>query len=365
MTDVTCVDLFCGAGGLTHGLVLEDIRVTSGVDVDPACRYPFEANNQGARFLKKDVCELEGGELNALFGEGGIRLLAGCAPCQPFSTYARRYDIKRDHKWGLLYEFSRLAEATTPDLVTMENVPSLAKNDVFLDFVAELKRLGYWTHHEIVDCSKYGVPQTRRRLVLLASRFGDIRLIPPTTNEPRTVRDVLRHLPEIEAGEAWPGDLLHTASRLSNINLQRIRASRPGGSWQDWPEHLVAACHRSKSGHTYKSVYGRMVWDKPSPTVTTQCHGFGNGRFGHPSQDRAISLREAAILQSFPDDYEFAARHEDISFSILARLIGNAVPVELGRAVAKSVWSHLENHGLAHAPVPSDEESKYTETLVS
>lgn len=365
MTNVSCVDLFCGAGGLTHGLVLEGIDVTAGIDVDPACRYPFEENNHGACFLKRDVRDLGGEELDALFGEGGIRLLAGCAPCQPFSTYAQRYDIKRDHKWGLLYEFSRLAEATQPDLVTMENVPSLAKNEVFLDFVKELERLGYWTDYAIVDCSKYGVPQTRRRLVLLASRHGEIALIPPTASKPRTVWEAIGHLPKIPAGGAWHEDPLHTASGLSDINLQRIRASKPGGSWKDWPEHLVAACHRSKTGSTYPSVYGRMEWEKPSPTMTTQCHGYGNGRFGHPSQDRAISLREAAILQSFPETYKFAACHEDISFSALARLIGNAVPVELGRAVGKSVWAHLESVGRAHASTSREGEHQSAQALVS
>lgn len=365
MTDVTCVDLFCGAGGLTHGLVLEGIDVVAGIDVDPACKYPFEKNNQGARFLKKDVRELRGEDLDALYGKSGIRLLAGCAPCQPFSTYAQRYDIKRDHKWSLLNEFSRLAEESQPDLVTMENVPSLAKNDVFLSFVEKLQRLGYWTNHAIVDCSKYGVPQTRRRLVLLASKHGEFRLIPPTTTEPRTVRQVIGHLPEIPAGGNWTEDPLHTASSLSEINLQRIRASKPGGTWRDWPEHLVAACHRAKTGRTYPSVYGRMEWEKPSPTMTTQCHGYGNGRFGHPSQDRAISLREAAILQSFPETYKFSARHEDVSFSILARLIGNAVPVELGRAIAKSIKIHLESLELASEQSVCDDESRNTEALVS
>lgn len=365
MVDVACVDLFCGAGGLTHGLVLEGIDVTAGVDVDSACRYPFEANNRNAHFLKKDIRDLEGEELEVMFGGSGIRLLAGCAPCQPFSTYAQRYNIKRDHKWGLLYEFSRLSEATLPELVTMENVPSLAKNDVFLDFVKDLKRLGYEVEYQVVDCSRYGVPQTRRRLVLLASRLGQIKMIPPTVTKPLTVKEVIGHLPEIEAGGSSPEDSLHTASGLTEINLQRIRASKPGGSWKDWPEHLVAACHRAKTGSTYSSVYGRMEWGRPSPTMTTQCHGYGNGRFGHPSQDRAISLREAAILQSFPEYYQFAACHEDISFSALARLIGNAVPVELGRAVGKSVWAHLASVELAHERNIRGGEHQYAEAFVS
>lgn len=363
MTDVACVDLFCGAGGLTHGLVLEGIDVVAGIDVDPACRYPFEENNQGARFLQKDVSELKGEDLDALYGESAIRLLAGCAPCQPFSTYAQRYDIKRDHKWSLLNQFSRLAEESQPELLTMENVPSLMKNDVFLAFVEKLQSLGYWTHHGIVDCSKYGVPQTRRRLVLLASKYGDIRFTPPTFTGPRTVFEAIGHLPEIAAGVFSPQDPLHTASGLSDINMQRIKASKPGGTWRDWPEHLVATCHRSESGRTYSSVYGRMEWEKPSPTMTTQCHGYGNGRFGHPSQDRAISLREAAILQSFPETYKFAPQYESVSFTALARLIGNAVPVKLGRAVAHSLISHLNAHGVAEQ-APCDDETKYTEAFM-
>ena len=365
MSFVSCVDLFCGAGGLAHGFVSEGINVAAGIDLDPGCRYPFESNNQGARFVEKDVRDVEGKDLGALFGENEIQILAGCAPCQPFSTYAQRYDIKRDHKWNLIYDFSRLAAATAPDVVAMENVPSLARNEVFLDFVEELKGLGYWTHHEIVDCSKCGVPQTRRRLVFLASRHGEIRLLPQYLNALRTVRDAIGHLPEIKAGEECPEDPLHRASSLSELNLQRIRASKPGGSWKDWPEDLVASCHRSKSGSTYPSVYGRMEWSKPSPTMTTQCHGYGNGRFGHPSQDRAISLREAAILQSFPETYKFAARPEDIRFSVLARLIGNAVPVELGRAIAKSISDHLASVGLAHKQAGSNEGWQVAEDFVS
>lgn len=364
MTYVSCVDLFCGAGGLTHGLVLEGIDVTAGIDLDAICHHPFEENNFGATFYRRDVRDLEGRELDSLFGANGVRVLAGCAPCQPFSTYAQRYDLKRDHKWGLLYEFSRLAHEVKPDIVTMENVPSLAKNKVFLDFTRELARMGYRTHYQVVDCTRYGVAQRRRRLVLMASRHGDIRLIPPVMTEVATVRDAIGHLPEIAAGGTCRRDPLHTASSLSEVNLMRIRASRPGGSWRDWPEHLVANCHRSKSGTSYPSVYGRMEWDKPAPTMTTQFHGYGSGRFGHPSQDRAISLREAALLQSFPNDYKFAVCREEVSLSALARLIGNAVPVELGRAVGKSIWTHLESVGMGHSS-NSDEQGCQTGDVVA
>lgn len=340
MSKIKCVDLFCGVGGLTHGFVLEGLSVVAGVDVDPMCRYPFEVNN-GARFIECDIEKLSSGELNELYEGALVRVLAGCAPCQPFSNYATRYGRQDDKKWGLLYEFSRLTVESIPDVISMENVATVVKHSVFNDFVDTLMRLGYQVSYQVVNSSLYGVPQNRQRMVLLASRHGNIELIPPSKGKTLTVRDAIYHLPKLSAGDSDPDDPLHVACKLSEKNLQRIRASKPGGSWRDWPEHLVADCHRNPSGQTYPSVYGRMEWDKPAPTMTTQCHGYGNGRFGHPEQDRAISLREAAILQSFPKAYDFVPRNGEISFSTLGRLIGNAVPVELGRAIARSIKRHL------------------------
>lgn len=337
---ISCVDLFCGAGGLTHGFVLEGLPVVAGIDMDPACRFPYEANNQ-ARFVERDISKVTAEELKELYGDAEVKVLAGCAPCQPFSTYAQRYSLDSDGKWGLLYEFARLAKETKPDVITMENVPTVAKHAVFHDFVDTLKRLKYHVWYDVVDSSRYGVPQARRRMVLLASRYGEIEFIPPTHEKPKTVREAIGRLRPLQAGEAAPRDKLHVASTLSEKNLQRIRLSKPGGTWRDWPKHLVAECHRSESGRTYPSVYGRMEWDKPAPTMTTQCYGFGNGRFGHPEQDRAISLREAAILQSFPRDYAFVPKGREVSFTTLGRLIGNAVPVDLGRAIARSINRHL------------------------
>ncbi|ABN90755.1 modification methylase HgiDII [Burkholderia pseudomallei] len=341
MANISCVDLFCGAGGLTHGFVLEDLPVVAGIDLDPACRYPYEANNR-AKFVERDVSTVTTEELETLFGDAELTILAGCAPCQPFSSYAQRYELDgEDGKWGLLYEFARLAQGTEPDVITMENVPTVAKHAVFHDFVDTLTRLGYKVWFDVVDSSRYGVPQMRRRMVLLASKHGDIEMIEPTHKTPKTVRQAIGRLRSLSAGEAAPRDKLHVASTLSEKNLQRIKVSKPGGTWRDWPEDLIAECHRAESGRTYPGVYGRMEWDKPAPTMTTQCYGFGNGRFGHPEQDRAISLREAAILQSFPRDYAFVPKDGEVSFTVLGRLIGNAVPVNLGRAIARSIKEHL------------------------
>ena len=341
MAKISCVDLFCGAGGLTHGFALEGLPVVAGIDMDPACRFSYEANNS-AKFIERDISQVTTAELNALFGNADIKILAGCAPCQPFSTYAQRYELDgKDGKWGLLYEFARLAKGARPDVITMENVPTVAKHEVFHDFVSALERLGYKVWFDIVDSSLYGVPQSRRRMVLLASRHGLIKMSEPLLKKPKTVRQAIGRLRTLMAGETSPRDKLHISPKLSEINLKRIKASTPGGTWREWPEHLVAVCHKAESGKTYPGVYGRMEWDKPAPTMTTQCYGFGNGRFGHPEQDRAISLREAAILQSFPRDYLFIPKGGSVSFKVLGRLIGNAVPVELGRAIARTICSHL------------------------
>lgn len=340
--NIACVDLFCGAGGLTHGFILEELPVVAGIDLDPACRFPYEQNNIQARFVERDIRKITVDELNVLFGDTELTILAGCAPCQPFSTYTQRYELDgKDGKWGLLYQFARLAKGSLPDVITMENVPSVAKHEVFHDFVDTLERLGYQVWYEVVDSSSYGVPQMRRRMVLLASRHGRIEMIQPTHKKPKTVRQAIGHLRPLRAGESSPRDRLHVTSTLSERNLERIKVSKPGGTWRDWPKHLIAECHRAESGRTYPGVYGRMEWDKPAPTVTTQCYGFGNGRFGHPEQDRAISLREAAILQSFPRDYAFVPNDGQVSFKELGRLIGNAVPVDLGRAIARSINHHL------------------------
>lgn len=337
---ISCVDLFCGAGGLTHGLIQEGIDVTAGIDLDPICRYPYEANNKDAVFIERNISEVSSKEVESYFLPGSLRVLAGCAPCQPFSSYTQRYDMKRNDKWVLLKEFQRLAEDIRPDMVTMENVPSIREHNVFARFVKSLKELRYNVWYEVVNCMDYGVPQTRKRTVLLASRHGEISMIDKTHPVPVTVKQSIGRLRSLAAGEQAPRDPLHVAASLSDKNLARIKYSKPGGTWKDWPTHLVADCHKAKTGKTFSGVYGRMEWNKPGPTMTTQCYGYGNGRFGHPEQNRAISLREAAILQGFSRDYKFVSPKDNVEFIKIGRLIGNAVPVYLGRAIAQSIKLH-------------------------
>lgn len=347
----TVIDLFAGAGGLTHGFFLERFRVVAGIEANKTFKYAYEKNNRGTKFVCAKIEDITPEDLLELYPQGDLRVLAGCAPCQPFSSYTR---VTGKHQsWQLLQEFSRLIKALRPEIITMENVPRLYTYDggaVLADFFAILNNLDYnVTVDPRVYAPNYGVPQHRSRLVLMASRLGPIEFLPPTHHPGsyRTVRQTIEDLEAIPAGGVSEHDPLHRAMGLSALNLERIRASTPGGTWHDWPESLRADCHKKHSGRTYKNVYGRMVWDEPSPTITTQCYGFGNGRFGHPEQDRAISMREAALLQTFPLNYEFFDPNtEEISLTKLAQMIGNAVPVALARMIAGSIKQHiLEQRG--------------------
>lgn len=345
----TVVDIFCGAGGLTHGFILEGFNVSAGVDVDPSCRYPYEQNNPNVRFIEESVEELSAAEVLSWYPAGQPRILVGCAPCQPFSSFTNKVKNKAD-QWRLVDNFASLILNVQPDIVSMENVTRLKTfkdGAIFQNFVNKLEAAGYFVTHTEVYCPDYGIPQQRKRLVLFASKKGNIELIAKTHSEPNypTVRDAISHLPPLKAGAKSSKDNLHRASQLDDINLKRIRQSRPGGTWLDWDEELRAACHKKTSGRFYKSVYGRMEWDKPSPTITTQAFSFGTGRFGHPEQDRALSLREMATLQTFPEKYAFVPPNQPkVTFESVGVLIGNAVPVLLGRVIAQSIQRHLDEY---------------------
>ena len=349
MKNCTVIDLFCGAGALTHGFILEDFKVVAGLDADKSCKHAYEKNNPGATFIEKKIEDVEAAELIGLYPKEDVKILVGCAPCQPFSAY-NKSKRNQDDKWKLLDNFFDLISKVEPDIVSMENVPNLTtfrKGKVYRDFVDRLEKEYIVTECLKVSCLDYGVPQHRKRLVLFASKpeYGKVELLDPThtPDKYKKVKDVIWGLEPLEAGETSRNDPYHKAAGLSELNLRRIKASKQGGTWRDWPDELVAQCHKQESGNSYSSIYGRMKWNAPSPTITTQCNGFGNGRFGHPEQDRAISLREAARLQTFPDNYEFVRPDEPHSITTISRFIGNAVPVELARIIARSIKPHLQN----------------------
>ena len=334
------IDLFCGAGGLTLGLRRAGWAVVAGVDVDDAVRETYEKNNPGVRFVSADIRSVSDQESRTLAGAVPPTelLLAGCAPCQPFSKQ-RRAGLRRHGDAILLGQFARLVRALEPTVVLMENVPGIATVPGFSSFRRFLKTLldsGYRCDHGILNARDFGVPQHRRRYVLLASRCGSPTL-PSRADADRpkhpTVRAAIERFPPIGAGDEDPSTPNHCAAGLSSTNLRRIRKTPPdGGSRRDWPDHLRLDCHRKTPG--FSDVYGRMWWDRVAPTLTSRCNSLSNGRFGHPEQDRAISLREAAALQTFPDDYEFFGAKNRI-----AQWIGNAVPVSFAEALGRAAMA--------------------------
>ncbi len=335
------MDLFCGVGGLTNGFVKEGFKVVAGIDSDISCKYAYETNNH-AKFIGKKIEDVQSKEIRALFKGASEKILVGCAPCQPFSAYNKsRY---KDEKWKLLYNFLEIISETNPEVISMENVPQLEKYKIFEDFTNGLKELGYFVSWYLLYGPDYGIPQKRKRLVLFASKYGIILKPKPNRNSKnyKTVRDTISNLKSIKAGEVDPLDPLHCASRLSYKNIQRIKSTPEGGGWMDWSEDLVLECHKKKSGKSFKNVYGRMAWDEPSPTITTEFMGIGTGKYGHPEQNRAISLREGALLQTFPKSYIFLEPGKKVIHKNLERQIGNAVPVTLGRVIAKCIKKHLK-----------------------
>ena len=346
MGDAVVVDLFCGAGGLTRGLEDAGLYVAEGVDLDEKCRFAYERNTS-ATFVAKDVREYGADDLETAWGGAGLRVLVGCAPCQPYSTYSRNADPQVGKgRWELLDRFARLVDETRPHVVSMENVPPLLRTAGFRAWRRRLRDAEYHVAHRVLDCRGLGAPQGRKRLVLLASRLGTVEIAAEPRPDRTSWSDVgsaIGHLPALGAGVVCRDDPLHRASRLSELNLARIRASKPGGTWRDWDPSLVSPCHVRDTGGTYPSVYGRMEWGKPAPTITGQCFGFGNGRFGHPEQDRALSLREAALLQTFPEDFEFFPRNGRFpGMAAVGRMIGNAVPPVLGRHIGDTIVRHIK-----------------------
>lgn len=347
-------DFFCGAGGLTRGLRDAGIEVVAGIDSDDRCRSAYQHNNPCTLFLHSDIKAVDQNSLG-LEGPSWISeeiLFAGCAPCQPFSQHRKGSRKGRDAT--LLREFGRLVEDLLPDYVLIENVPGIARVPGFSTFRRFLHMLdthGYQYSYDVLDAKSYGVPQNRRRLVLLANKDRKPSLPEPTHGGQfcpvRTVREAIAHFPAIGPGEHHPEILNHVAASMIELNQERLRATpHDGGDRRSWPVRLRLDCHTGHDkGHT--DVYGRMSWDSPAPALTGRCHSISNGRYGHPEQDRAISLREAASLQSFPDDYRFFG-----SSKAIAMQIGNAVPVRLAEQLGRHIL-RLSNGQHDDAPCPA------------
>jgi DNA (cytosine-5)-methyltransferase 1 len=333
------IDFFCGGGGLTRGLINAGITVFGGYDSCQDYKETYE-NNNSCKFVSMDIRNVTKKQIYQDFpdikGNEDNLLLSGCAPCQPFSSQRRS---KTEHAdINLLIEFGRIINNNKPAHILVENVPGLLKKGktVFNDFISILDNNGYFYAYRIINAKDYGVPQNRKRLVVIASRFFQPIIPKGKYGTDRfsyvTVRDAIAHYPSIKAGESDNAIPNHVASSLSEMNLKRIEATpHSGGDRRSWPQELVLECH--KNGHTgHTDVYGRMDWDKTAPTLTSKCYSLSNGRFGHPEQNRAISLREAAALQSFNDSYVFNG-----NIASIGKQIGNAVPVKMAEELAKYI----------------------------
>lgn len=348
------VDLFCGAGGLSLGLERCNINVALGVEINPIATQTY-TNNLNGIVLNKDICDITGEEIlnHVTLEQGNLFLLAGCPPCQTFSSL-QKDDVSNDARNNLIFEYTRLIREIQPLFILMENVPGLPNGrgkKFFQEAINELNEL-YHIAYGVLNCADYGVPQTRKRLVLHGIRNDVYELfvqnnpnfqvtLPPQTHtndiylhpelQPwQTVNETLQNnpLPPVAAGQTAPIDYPnHETNGLAEINIQRIQYIRThGGSRTCLPEELQLPCHQ-KENVGYSGVYGIIDGTKPAPTMTGGCICYSKGRFGHPTQDRAITVREAARFQSFPDNFVFSGNKGQTALQV-----GNAVPPLLAQA---------------------------------
>lgn len=331
------VDFFCSAGGVTCGLKQAGIDVLGGIDIDPACQVTYEKNND-AKYLCADVSTLSKKTLGKFFK---IRknqreiIFVGCSPCQYYSNI-KTDKTKSEQTRLLLSDFQEFVEYFRPGYVFIENVPGLDKkpDSPLGKFKLFLTENGYVFDEKVLNAKYFGVPQNRRRYVLIATRLKKkIKLPIENKAEINTVRNAIGDYTiyqQIPAGHIDQTDLFHSSAALEDINIKRIRNTpHDGGDRRSWPIELQPDCYETHEGHT--DVYGRMAWNRPSPTITTRFISYSNGRYGHPEQDRAISLREGATLQSFPIDYKFYSESQ----GTISKMIGNAVPPLLAKAIGE------------------------------
>ncbi|WP_157043351.1 DNA cytosine methyltransferase [Rhodopseudomonas palustris] len=353
---LVAIDLFSGGGALTLGLKTAGFRVVSAVEVEQHAFATYKANHPEVFAYKQDVRTVDGQSLSMHAPRRKIDLLAGCPPCQGFTSLTSKWR-RQDPRNNLVREMSRLVQEIRPRAVMMENVPRLASTgrDLLDGFIVDLKKAGYRVAWDVLQVADYGTPQARKRLVLLAGRGFDIDLPPATHSSTsgfdlppwKTVRDTIGGLPP-------PSDFVdvrhtmgnrvadwHVVRKLSPENQKRIKRAKPGASWQSIPEALRPNCHRG--GYVgFGNVYGRMSWDEVSPTITAGCATFSKGRFGHPEAHRTISIREAALLQEIPDYYLIDTPHIDQACSI----IGNALPCGFAAVMARHAAQTIQSHFL-------------------
>lgn len=360
------IDFFCGGGGMSHGLTKAGITVLAGIDNDPKVGPTYLANHVGSRFINEDISKLETSYLRSLLGitkNDDSLVFVGCSPCQYWSLI--KTDKSKSKKTANLLEyFQKHVEYFLPGYILIENVPGLALRDEspLQSFKNVIEKLGYYFSDGVLNCNDYDVPQNRMRYVLLASRNGVISLPEPRAGRKPVLRDAIgesRTQNLIVAGHSRNDHFFHSACKLSPINLRRIKATpKDGGNRLAWKanQELQVNAYIGKD-NCFRDVYARLYWDKPAPTITTKFISYSNGRFGHPEQDRALSVREGAALQSFPKSFKI------ISNSIVdaARMVGNAVPPKLAQALGQSmIGNYYERHCGTSRSYPEENKAEST-----
>ncbi len=347
VSKLKAIDFFCSGGGMTRGMIDAGIDVIAGIDNDPTVRDTYEKNNIGSKFIEADVAELTEEALKAYVNikeNDDNLILIGCSPCQ-YWTKIRTDKKKSENSKDLLKEFKRFVIHFNPGFVVVENVPGLekrAEESGLKDFVDYLESRNYIVKYDIYNLNEYGVPQSRKRFSLIASRVVKKKLRPVKSEEKPFVEDFLgaaNGFARVEAGHVDKSGFNHSVAKLSNINLKRIKKTeKNGGSWFDWKDDEELS-RKKYTGKEFIDNYGRMSWNKPAPTITTRFNSLSNGRHGHPEEDRAISIREGASLQTFSKDYIFYTNSNQKA----AKMIGNAVPPEFAKRIGEAIIEGLGN----------------------
>ena len=341
----SAIDLFCGCGGMTEGLKQAGYNVLWGIDLAPSPLMSYKANHPEVLVNEGDIRQVDCKKTMQTLGlkKGDLDLLSGCPPCQGFSsirTHNGRYSIGDDRN-DLIGDYLRFVESFRPKAVMLENVPGLKDNWRFHNFIESMSAMGYRGEWKVLNVANYGVPQRRKRLIYIAAYKKNIS-IADRKYEKRTVRDAISDLPP--AGKS--GDFMHDFPEKRTDKIKRMIAliPRDGGSRSQLPEEYILPCHkRNPAG--FKDVYGRMAWDKPSPTITGGCSSPSKGRFLHPEENRCITLREAALLQGFPRNYIFPS---GVAKDSLALMVGNALPVSFIYAHAKEIKQQMKKWKAKH-----------------